>query len=73
MNRYALEMYAREKQQNSVSMSTIRPLFGFLSRSRARVLDYQSEPPTNDSMTFIYGLRCDLVNLDLDEALPISK
>ena len=72
MNRYALEMYAREKQQNYASVSTIPTLLGFLSRKRAQAINNQSERPT-DSMTFIYGLRCDLVNLDLDEALPVSK
>jgi hypothetical protein len=71
MNRYALEMYAREKQQNYASASTVLPLLRAFSRRTARADDYQSEPPTDDSMTFIYGLRCDLVELDLDEVLPM--
>jgi hypothetical protein len=73
MNRYALEMYAREKQQNYASMSAILPLLGFLSRNRARAGDYEAVPPPNDSMTFIYGLRGALVEIDFDDVLPMIK
>jgi hypothetical protein len=78
MDRYALEMYARERYSNSMpdapsrklSMSAA-PLLGFFSRNASRPNDYQSEPPTDDAMTFIYELRCDFV--DIDEILPMIK
>jgi hypothetical protein len=49
------------------------PLLGLFSRNASRLNDYQSEPPTDDSMTFIYELRCDFVDIDLDEILPMIK
>ena len=80
MNRYALEMYALEKHRNLVpevprktSLSTNSLCLGFLSRSTSRPIDYLSEPTRDDSMTFIYELRCDLVDIDLDEFLPMIK
>jgi hypothetical protein len=82
MNRYALEMHAREKYQNSaadpssqrISMPVNRRGLGFFSRNVARLNDYQSEPIV-DSMTFIYELRSDFVHLDLDfdQVLPMIK
>jgi hypothetical protein len=81
MNRYALEMYALEKHQNlapeipsrkpSISTNSLRR--GLLSRNVLRPTDYPSEPARDDPMTYIYELRCDLVDIDLDEILPMIK
>jgi hypothetical protein len=80
MNRYALEMYARERHQNYMAepprnptTSAKPPLLGFLSCRVERANVHQSESPRDDSMTFIYELRCDLVDIDLDEILPMIK
>jgi len=80
MNRYALEMYALEKHRSLVpemprtgSFSTNSPRLGFLSRNATPPIDYLPESTRDDSMTFIYALRCDLVDLDLDEILPMIK
>jgi hypothetical protein len=73
-------MYAREKHQNYMAeparnptTSANPPLLGFLSRRVARANVHQSESRRDDSMTFIYELRCDLVDIDLDEILPMIK
>ena len=81
MNRYALEMYAGEKLQNSVmdaslrqpSVSTSKRRLGFLGRNSWRPNDYESAPTKDDSMAFLYELRCDLIEIDLDEILPMIK
>jgi hypothetical protein len=72
-------MYAHEKLQNSVMDASLGQLsvsasprrLGFLGRYSSRANDNQSAPPKNDSMTFLYELRCDLVETDLDEILPM--
>jgi hypothetical protein len=80
MNRYALEMHALEKHQNfedvsarilSLSLGSLRR--GFLSRQVSRPNDYQSEATMADSMTFMYELRCDLIDVEFDEILPLVK
>jgi hypothetical protein len=80
MNRHALEVHAREKHQNSVagpsrqiSMSTSARRLGFLRRNPSQPKDYESTPTQHDSMTFLYRLRCDLVEIDLEEILPMIK
>jgi len=80
MNRYALEMHAREKHHNfdaapaqNVLMSTGSLLLGFLSRHASGLNDNPSEPMKPDSMAFIYELRCGLVDVELDEILPLVK
>jgi hypothetical protein len=80
MNRYALEMHAREKNQNfesatarNLSTSTGSLRLGFLSRRMARLDDYPSKPTRDDSMTFIYELRCELIDVELDDILPLVK
>jgi hypothetical protein len=73
-------MYAREKFQSSVmdmslrqpSVSTSPRLLGFLGRNSWRPNDY-TVPPHDDSMAFLYELRCDLIEIDLDEILPMFK
>jgi hypothetical protein len=80
MNRYALEAHAREKYQRRVSDASSRtpsvatsPLFfGLLSRRVTRASEDHAEPGRLDSMTFLYELRSDLLNVDLNEVLPIN-
>ena len=72
MNRYALEVHAREKYQASaadpssqkLSMPVSRRGNGFFSRDVTRLNDYQSEPVV-DSMTLIYELRSNFAHVDL--------
>ena len=81
MNRYALEMHAHEKHQRLVADASSRdatllttfPFSRLPFRSVTRVSDDLSEQSADDSMTFLYELRCDLVAIDLDEALPLLK
>jgi hypothetical protein len=80
MNRYALEMHALEKHRNLVPemsrttrVSTNSLRLAFLTRNTSRPIDYLSEPARDDSMAFLYELRCDLVDIDLDEILPMIK
>ena len=84
MNRYALEMNAREKYQNSALSQNLWMLasprrFGLLSRNASRLSEFPSEMPTNDSMTFLYELRCEFADVnrdresDLDDVLPMIK
>jgi hypothetical protein len=81
MNRYALELHAREKHQSresetsprSARLSRHSPLLGFLSRNMSRSNSYPPQSVVGDSMTFLYELRSDLANVDLDEALPVLK
>jgi hypothetical protein len=80
MNRYALEMYAREKYQKHVvdassptpSRATSPRRLGFLLRRLSQPTEHQPEPLRDHSMAFIYELRRDLVDIDLDEVLPIK-
>jgi hypothetical protein len=81
MNRYSLEMHAREKYQTPGSNAPSRrgslarsPLFTVLlfQRMKSPKADY-FEPAKDDSMTFLYELRRDLVDLELDEVLPLIK
>jgi hypothetical protein len=81
MNRYTLEARARDKYRNSVSDTSsrsysalTRPLLtGLLSRRVTRSNEYHSALGGADAMAFIYELRSDLVDIDLDEVLPMFK
>jgi hypothetical protein len=81
MNRYSLEMYALEKHQNVVpeivsrkpSVEASASRFGIFSRNMSHPIVDQTEMVRDDSMTFIYELRCDLGDIDFDEMLPLIK
>jgi hypothetical protein len=59
-------MHTRERYENSLAEAS-------LSRGVLRAGDAAFEPARNQSMTFIYELRDDFANLDLDEILPMVK
>jgi hypothetical protein len=47
--------------------------FGIFSRNMSHPIVDQTEMVRDDSMTFIYELRCDLGDIDFDEMLPLIK
>jgi hypothetical protein len=83
MNRYALEMHTRERYASSLadaspynhSVPANRRRRGFLSRAVSAPNDSQLALTGDQSMAFIYELRCDFAHVDLDltEILPVSK
>jgi hypothetical protein len=74
-------MNAREKHQDFVGDVLPRQLsssmrsrrLGFLWGNRSQPNYYESTPTQDDSMAFLYGLRCDFDEIDLEDILPMIK
>jgi hypothetical protein len=80
MNRYALEMHARERLRGSLPEATRdlppttrRPQLELLWTRSTRQHISKVEVPVENAMTFIYEIRAHLVDAELDEVLPMIK